>query len=95
MLYGEKVRINLDVLTNIGIKNFLMPAMMLLGVLLFKLTGDPAHQAIITGAVPTATAAAMFALKNKTYTADATSTILLSTILGIGTEAILIGFFSR
>jgi malonate transporter and related proteins len=37
----------------------------------------------------------MFALKNKTYTADATSTILLSTILGIGTEAILIGFFSR
>jgi malonate transporter len=94
MLYGEKFQINVEVLTNIGIKNFLMPAMMLLGVLLFKLTGDPAHQAIITGAVPTATAAAMFALKNKTYTADATSTILLSTALGIGTEAILIGLFS-
>jgi predicted permease len=94
MLYGEKVRINLNVLTNIGIKNFLQPVMMLLGVGMFGLTKDPAHQAIITGAVPTATAAAMFALRNNTYTADATSTILLSTVLGIGTEAILIGLFS-
>jgi malonate transporter and related proteins len=72
-----------------------MPAMMLIGVVLFGLTGDPAQQAIITGAVPTATAAAMFALKNRTYTADATATILLSTVLGIGTEAMLIGLFSR
>ena len=94
MLYGEKFRINLNVLTNIGIKNFLQPALMLLGVIIFGVTRDPAHQAIITGAVPTATAAAMFALRNKTYTADATSTILLSTVLGIGTEAILIGLFS-
>jgi malonate transporter and related proteins len=94
MLYGEKVRINLDVLTNIGIKNFFMPVLMLSGVVIFKLTGNPAHQAIVTGAVPTATAAAMFALKNRTYTADATSTIFLSTILGIGTEATLIGLFS-
>ena len=94
MLYGERLQINLNVLTNIGIKNFLMPALMLLGVVIFGLHGAAAHQAIITGAVPTATAAAMFALKNKTYTADATSTILLSTVLGIGTEAILIGMFS-
>ena len=94
MLYGEKFQLNLNVFTNIGIKNFLMPALMLLGVFLFKVTGNSAHQAIITGAVPTATAAAMFALKNKTYSADATSTILLSTVLGIGTEAILIGLFS-
>jgi malonate transporter len=94
MLYGEKFRVNLNVLTNIGIKNFLQPALMVLGVAMLWLTKDPAHQAIITGAVPTATAAAMFALKNKTYTADATSTILLSTVLGIGTEAILIGLFS-
>jgi predicted permease len=94
MLYGEKFSINLNVITNIGIKNFVQPALMLLGVVIFGLTKDPAHQAIITGAVPTATAAAMFALRNKTYTADATSTILVSTVLGIGTEAILIGLFS-
>ncbi len=56
--------------------------------------GASAQQAIITGAVPTATAAAMFALKNKTYTADATLTILIGTVLGIGTEGILMALFS-
>lgn len=94
MLYGEKFRINANVLTNVGIKNFLQPALMLLGVVMFGLTGAPAHQVIITGAVPTATAASMFALRNNTYTADATATILLSTILGIGTEAVLIALSS-
>jgi len=69
--------------------------LMLLGVVMFGLTGDLAKQVVITGAVPTATAAAMFALKNKTYTADATATILLSTILGIATEGILIALLSR
>ena len=95
MLYGEKFRINANVLTNVGIKNFLQPALMLLGVILFGVTGASAHQVIITGAVPTATAASMFALKNKAYTTDATATILLSTVLGIATEALLIAFFSH
>jgi malonate transporter and related proteins len=95
MLYGEKLRVNSNILTNIGIKNFLQPALMVLGVTMLNLARDPAHQAIVIGAVPTATAAAMFALKNKAYTADATSTILLSTLIGIGTEAILIGLFFK
>ena len=95
MLYGEKFRINADVVTNIGIKNFLQPALMVLGAVVFGLTDSEAHQAIVTGAVPTATAASMFALRNKTYTADATSTILLSTVLGIFTEAVLIAVFSN
>jgi predicted permease len=94
MLYGEKFCINRNVITNIGMKNFLQPALMLLAGLVLGLAKTPYHEAIITGAVPTATAAAMFALKNKTYTADATSTILISTVLGIVTEAILIGLFS-
>lgn len=90
MLYGERLRINANVLANLGMKNFLQPALMVLGAALFGLDRHSAHQAIFTGAVPTATAAAMFALKNRTYTADATSTILLSTIVGIVTEGILI-----
>ena len=94
MLYGEEFRINANVLTNIGIKNFLQPALMMLGVVLFGLVGGPAQQVVITGAVPTATAASMFALRNNTYTADATATILLSTLLGIATEGMLIAFFS-
>ena len=34
----------------------------------------------------------MFALRNKTYTAEATSTMLIGTMLGLVTEAILIAF---
>jgi malonate transporter len=93
MLYGEPFMINANVLTNLAIKNFLQPALMVLGTVLFGVVGAPAHQAAITGAVPTATAAAMFALKSKTYTADATATILISTILGIVTEGLLIAYF--
>jgi malonate transporter len=93
MLYGERFMINANVLTNLAIKNFLQPALMVLGTVLFGVVGAPAHQAVITGAVPTATAAAMFALKTNTYTADATATILISTILGIVTEGLLIAYF--
>ena len=95
MLYGERFRINANVLTNIGLKNFLMPVLMALAVVFVGLTGAPAKEVIITGAVPTAAAASMFALKNKTYTADATATILLSTVLGIFAEAMLIAYLSK
>jgi malonate transporter len=52
MLYGERFRINANVLTNVGIKNFLQPALMMLGVALFGLVDGPAQQVVITGAVP-------------------------------------------
>jgi malonate transporter and related proteins len=94
MFCGEQLRINADVLVNIGLKNFLQPALMFAGVMLFGLTGSLAHQVIITGAVPTATAASMFALRNKIYTAEAAGTILLSTLLGIVTETLLIAAFN-
>ena len=94
MLYGEPFTINANVLTNVGIKNFLQPAMMAAGAVMFGLGAVSTQQAVITGAVPTASAAAMFALKNKTYTADATSTILISTVLGIATVGILMAIFS-
>ena len=92
MLYGERFRASANVLVNLALKNLVQPGLMVLAALAFALKGPAVHQAIITGAVPTATAAAMFALKSKTYTADATATILISTILGIFTEALLIAF---
>ncbi|BAN26421.1 AEC family transporter [Caballeronia insecticola] len=90
MLYGEPFLINRDVLTNLLLKNFGQPLLMFLGAAMFGLSGSMAHQTIVTGAVPTATAAAMFALRTQTYTANATATILISTLLGIVTEALLI-----
>ena len=95
MLYGEPFRINTDVLANLGMKNLLMPVLMALGAVLLGVTGAFRQQVIITGATPTAVAASMFALKNNTYTANATATILISTILGLATNGILIGWFSR
>jgi predicted permease len=94
MLYGEKVTLNSNVLVNLGIKNFLQPGLMLAAAAVLGMTLTATREAVITGATPTATAAAMFALRNKTYTADATSTILLSTILGIFTAAGLIALFA-
>jgi malonate transporter and related proteins len=93
MLYGERFVINANVLVNLGLKNFLQPGIMAVGAVLFGVVGAPAHQTVITGAVPTATAAAMFALKTNTYTANATATILISTILGVITEGLLIAYF--
>jgi malonate transporter and related proteins len=59
MLYGERFVINANVLANLGLKNFLQPALMALGALLFGVVGAPAHQAVITGAVPTVSAVLM------------------------------------
>ena len=92
MLYGEKISVNREIVFNIGLKNFVQPALMVLGTFIFGLKGELASQVLITGAVPTATAAAMFALRNKVYTAEATSTIFISTVLGLFTEALLIAF---
>lgn len=93
MFYGERLAINADVLANIALKNFLQPALMFLGALALGIKGTLAHELILTGAVPTATAASMFALRYKSYTREASSTILVSTALGILIEAVLIVMF--
>ena len=94
MFYGERPRISGEILVNVGLKNFLQPVLMLGSALLLGLHGSLMHQTIITGAVPTATAASMFALRNKAYTGEASGTILLSTFLGIFTEAALIALLA-
>jgi malonate transporter len=90
MFYGERFKIDREVLANIGFKNFVQPALMVFGVVLFHLSGPLAHQVILTGAVPTATAAGMFAIRAHAYMAPAAATILISTLLGLATEAAVI-----
>ncbi|WP_028535069.1 AEC family transporter [Paludibacterium yongneupense] len=87
---GERAKVNADVITNIGMKNFLMPALMLLGVYVFKVQHDLAVQALITGSVPTAVAASMFAIRNRTYAIDASASVLIGTVLGIGTVGAMV-----
>ncbi len=73
MLYGEHFRINANVLTNLGLKNLLMPVLMVVGgrpVRRDRHRPSAGDQSPVPS--PTATAASMFALRNNTYTADAT-----------------------
>ena len=90
MLYGEPIRLNANVFANIAVKNLVQPLLVLGGALIFALPQYISQQAILTAAAPSATAASMFALKSEVYTADATSTVFISTVLAIVTEAILI-----
>jgi malonate transporter len=61
LLYGERFRVNTNVLTdvggraNVGLQNFPQPTLMALGIVQFSLIGDPVRQVIVTRAVPTAT----------------------------------------
>ncbi|WP_029005704.1 AEC family transporter [Azorhizobium doebereinerae] len=90
MFFGERPSVNLDVVTNVGMKNFLQPALMFLGILMFGVDADFARQALIVGAVPTAIAASMFAVRNQTYAMPASDSVVIGTVLAVFTEALLI-----
>jgi len=94
MFCGERPRVDAHVVVNVGLKNFIMPALMLLGIYLFNVDHDLARQALILGAVPTAVAASMFAIRNQTYALAASSSVLIGTVLGIGTVALMVAFVS-
>lgn len=63
---------------------------MVAGVYLFGLSGASAHQVVLTGAVSTATAAGMFAIRAHAYMAPAAATILVFTLLGLAIEAAIV-----
>ncbi len=90
MLYGEPVRINANVVANLALKNVLQPALMFGAAIILIAAGPFREHALFTGAAPAATATTMFALKNRVYTAEATSTVFASTVISIVMTAILI-----
>jgi predicted permease len=95
MLYGERVKLDADVLINVAIKNVGQPVLMLAGAVMFALPHTITVEAVLTGAAPAATAASMFALKNKAYTTAATSTVLISTLSSIAIVAVLIALIGK
>lgn len=94
MFCGEKPSFNGQVVGNVAMKNFLQPALMLLGILLFGVDVDFAKQALIVGAVPTAIAASMFAVRNQSYELQASHSVLIGTVVGVAGEAMLIYFMA-
>lgn len=95
MFFGEKPAFNRDVLSNVGIKNFLQPVLMFIGILIFNVDADFARQALIVGAVPTAIAASMFAVRNQSYAMNASHSVLVGTVVAVFGEALLLAVVLR
>lgn len=90
MFFGERPSLNADVAVNIGLKSFIQPALMVAGIFLFNVDQEFARQALIVGAVPTAIAASMFAIRNEAYETSASDTVVIGTVVAVFVEAALI-----
>lgn len=80
MLYGQRLRIDFDIALNAFLKNIGQPLAMLVLVLLLGIRGAAAQELFLTGAIPTATAASMLALRYRSYADEAAASTLISTV---------------
>jgi malonate transporter len=90
VLSGQKLHVGVSAIVNTGFKMFAQPALMLLVAILLGVTGVYRREMILLGALPTASMTAMFAVQYATYVAESEATILLSTILSLGTLGVCI-----
>jgi malonate transporter and related proteins len=90
VLSGQKLHVGLSVLVNTALKMLAQPAVMLLLAVLLGVTGVSRREMILLGALPTASMTAMFAVQYDTYVAESDATILLSTMLSLGTLGVCI-----
>jgi malonate transporter and related proteins len=90
ILYGQRLRVNRDIALNALIKNIGQPTILLGLTVIFGIHGAPARELFLTGAIPTATAASMLALRYRTYADEAAASTLVSTFGSIVTIAIAI-----
>jgi malonate transporter and related proteins len=90
ILYGQRLHLDRDIAFNALMKNVGQPAVLFVLVLLFGLHGAPARELFLTGAIPTATAASMLALRDRTYADEAAASTLVSTVGSIVTITLAI-----
>lgn len=90
ILYGQRLRVNRDIVLNALMKNIGQPAVLLGLTVIFGIHGAPARELFLTGAIPTATAASMLALRYRTYADEAAASTLVSTFGSIVTITIAI-----
>jgi predicted permease len=90
MLYGQRLRIDLDIALNAFLKNIGQPAAMLGLALVLGIHGALGKELFLTGAIPTATAASMLALRYRAYADEAAASTLISTVGSIVTITLAI-----
>ncbi len=95
LLYGQRLRIDRDIAVNVLLKDVGQPAAMLGLTILFGVHGAPARELFLTGAIPTATAASMLALRYRAYADEAAASTLVGTIASVATITVAIILATR
>jgi malonate transporter len=90
ILYGQRLRMDRDIALNALMKNVGQPAVLFGLTMLFGIHGAPARELFLTGAIPTATAASMLALRYRTYADEAAASTLVGTVGSIVTITVAI-----
>ena len=67
MLFGQRLRIGFAIALNASLKNIGQPVVMLVLAFTLGIHGAPAQELFSIGAIPTATAASMLALRYRVY----------------------------
>ena len=83
IMSSVKLKLSSEVWTNMGYKLLLHPALMVAAALLLSIKGVYVQQMILLCALPSATIPAMFANEAGAYRSEATTSILVSTVLSI------------
>ena len=90
ILSAQPLRIPLGAAFGVLLKNIVQPAIMFLLLLLFHLHGDIARQAFLISAIPAGFFGTVFGARYGVSSPDASSTLVLSTVLSIVTLPIAI-----
>jgi hypothetical protein len=90
MLCGQRLRVDRDIALNALVKNVGQPAGMFGLTILFGVHGAPARELFLTGAIPTATAASMLAVRYRAYADEAAASTLVSTLASVATITVAI-----
>ena len=88
MLYGTSLSFSRELVTNTMLKNIAQPVLMAAVIPLFGVAAIAhSRELILTGAIPVATTSSIIALRYQKYVAEATATIVASTLFSIITIA--------
>jgi malonate transporter and related proteins len=90
MLEGQRLRIDRDIAFSALMKDIVQPAIMFGLATLLSVRGIAGRELFLTGAIPTATAASMLALRYRSYADEAAASTLVGTVASVGTIAVAI-----
>lgn len=83
IMSADKLKMSTEVWTNLGLKLFIQPALMFGAMVVVGRHGVFAQQMILLSALPSATIPAMFANQAGAYQSEASTSILVSTLLSV------------